>query len=270
MTKLPSIVLAFAALTLSGCWWVTTNSEGKTIKRDVTTLQSQIGAKEKSMDAEIAKLQKILDDATKLLKRNSADLGADVEVVRKDIANHNGDIALLKNQVTELKTAFDSYKKTNDARLDALEQRIGQLESGKPSVNTSADELWKLAKTAFDAQRWSDAIELYKRLHTSFPTHELADDAIYFKGQCYSNLKDWEKAIASYQQLNEKFPDGSLTDDGLYFAAVAAQHLKQCAEARAYISIIKNKHPKSNVMKQANDLDAALKKDAKNKAKCSA
>jgi TolA-binding protein len=270
MTKLTAILVTLLSFGLSGCWWVTTNSEGKTIRKDVTTLQSQIGSKEKSMDAEIAKLRQNNEDATKLLKRNSADLGADMEVVRKDIAGHNGDIAQLKNQLAELKGAFDAYKNANDKRIDALEQRIGQLESGKPSVNTSAEDLWKLAKTAFDAQRWTDAIDLYARLHTSFPSHALAADAIYFKGQCYSNLKEWDKAIAAYQMLNSKFPEGSLTDDGLYFAAIAAQQLKQCGEARAYISIIKNKHPKSNVMKQANDLDAILKKDAKNKAKCAA
>jgi hypothetical protein len=32
--------------------------------------------------------------------------------------------------------------------------------------------------------------------------------------------------------------------------------------------LIKQKYPKSNVTKQANDLDAGLKRDLKNKAKC--
>src|SRR5690606_29797433 len=122
---------------------------------------------------------------------------------------------------------------------------------------------------AFQASRYNEAIEIYKRLVQSFPTHERADDAAYFRGQSYTNLKDWDRAIAAYQILFNKYPDSPLADDGLYFAALAAQSLKNCTEARAYLGQIKQKYPKSNVIKQANSLEAALKKVAKNKAQCS-
>lgn len=258
------------ALALSGCFWATTKSEGEALRKDVTTLQDRIGTKEKELGEQVEQLKKVLDDATRLLKRNSADLGADVEALRTELRTANGLVAAMTNTVNDLKTSFDAYKKQNDARLDSLEQRLGQLESGKPSANSSPDDLWKLGSTAFEAARYSDAIDIFKRLHQSFPTHERADDAIYFKGQAFTNLKDWEKAIGAYQQLGDKFPDGALTDDGYYFAALAAQNLKQCSEARAYLNIVKTKFKKSNVLKQATDLDNQLKKDAKNKAKCAA
>ena len=149
-------------------------------------------------------------------------------------------------------------------------QRVAQIESGKPSAASSPDDLWRLGSAAFEAQRYNDAIDIFKRLAQTYPTHDRADDAMYFRGQAYTNLKDWEKAIGAYQQLVDKYPDGALTDDGLYFAALAAQQLKQCTEARTYLGIIKSKYSKSNVSKQAAELDAQLKKDAKNKAKCSA
>ena len=65
----------------------------------------------------------MLEDATKVLKRNSADLGADVEQLRNDVRTANGLVTAVNNSVNELKTAFDKYRKDNDARLDALEQR---------------------------------------------------------------------------------------------------------------------------------------------------
>ena len=52
-------------------------------------------------------------------------------------------------------------------------------------------------------------------------------------------------------------------------AALAAQQLKNCTEARTYLDLVKKKYPKSNVTKQVNELDAALKRDLKNKATCS-
>jgi TolA-binding protein len=83
-----------------------------------------------------------------------------------------------------------------------------------------------------------------------------------------TSLKDWDHAIGVYQQLYDKYPTSSLADDGLYFAAVAANQLKNCTEARTYLGLIKQKYPRSNVTKQADELDKTIKKDLKNKAKC--
>jgi TolA-binding protein len=259
---------AIAPLLLTGCFWTTTKAEGESMRRDITQLQGQMSSKQQELNSEIAQLKSVLDDATKLLKRNSADLGADVDGLRADIRTANGLVTAVNNSVNELKTAFETYRKANDARLDGLEQRLGQIESGKPSANSGPDDLWKLGTQAFEAARFNEAIDIYKRLVSSFPTHSRADDAQYFRGQSYTNLKDWDNAIGAYQQLVQKYPDSDFADDGMYFAALAAQQLKNCTEARTYLGIIKAKYPKSNVTKQATDLDAQIKKDAKNKSKC--
>jgi tol-pal system protein YbgF len=259
---------ALALLLLGGCFWSTTKAEGQALRKDVTNLQTKVSVKERSLDEQIDQLKKVLEDATKLLKRNSADLGLEVEQLRADVRTANGLVTTVNSQINDLRAAFDAYKKQHDAKVDALEQRVAQLESGKPAASSSPEDLWRLGSAAFEAGKYSDAIEIFKRLTQSFPSHDRADDALYFRGQAYTNLKDWEKAIGIYQQLVDKYPDGSFTDDGLYFAALAAQQLKQCNEARTYLGVIKTEYPKSNVAKQASDLDAAIKKDLKTKAKC--
>jgi len=259
MTKIP-LVLAL----LSGCFWATTKSEGEAIKKDVRSLNERLQTKELDLQSKIQELEKILAESAKLLKRNSADLGADVDTLRNDVRTANGLVTAVNNGVNELKVELAKAI----AKIDGLEARLAQMESGKPSANSGPDDLWKLGSTAFEAARYNEAIDIFKRLVTSFPTHTRADDAQYFRGQSYTNLKDWEKAIASYQALVEKYPDSDLADDGLYFAAVAAQNLKNCTEARAYLGVIKTKYGKGNSAKAAGDLDATIKKDAKNKAKC--
>jgi TolA-binding protein len=262
---LPALVLSLLG---SGCFWVTTKSEGEQLRKELTLVRGRLDAKEKTLDEQIAQLQKVLEDATRVLKRNSADLGADVDALRAEVRTANGLVTSVNNSINELKQAFDTYRKGNDARADALEQRVVQIESGKPTASSSPEELWKLGSAAFEAARYNDASDVFKRLSQSYPTHERADDAVYFRGQAYTNLKDWDHAIGVYQQLYEKYPASSFADDGLYFAAVAAQQLKNCTEARTYLSLVKQKYPKSNVSKQVDELDKAIKKDVKNKTKC--
>jgi len=251
-----------------GCFWVTTKSEGESLRKDVTTLQDRINSKEKTLDAQISQLNKVLEDATNILKRNSADLGADVDSLRNDVREAKGLVVAVNNSINELKASVDTYKKTNDARLDALDQRVAQIESGKPAANASPDDLWRLGKQQFEQQKYTDAIEIFKRLVTTYPTNGHAPDAQYFRGLSYTNLKDWDHAIGAYQQLVDKYPNSDLADDGLFFSAQAAVELKNCTEARAYLGVIKQKYPKSNVLKQANDLDAQIKKNQKDKNKC--
>jgi TolA-binding protein len=264
--KLASILLC---IPLTGCFWFTTKNEGHKLRTDVDDVKGRLDKKEAALDDQIKQLKAVLDDATHLLKRNSADLGADVESLRGDLGKAKELVVGMNTTVNDLKTAFDTYKKQNDARLDGLEQRLGQIESGKPSANSSPDDLWRLGNEAFSAARYNDAVEIFKRLVQTFPTFAKANNAQYFKGQSYTKLQDWDKAIGAYQALVEKYPDSDLADDGLYFAAQAAQALKNCTEGRTYLGLIKTKYPKSNVTKQANDLDAQIKKDLKNKAKCS-
>ena len=261
-------IIAFASLVLTGCFWVTTKSEGETLRHDVDSLNTRISSKEKALDDQVKQLQTVIDEATKVLKRNNADIGADVDQLRTDVRTANGLATSINNSMNELKLAFDKYQKDTDTRLDGLEARLGQLESGKPSANSGPDDLWRLGSQAFDAGRYADAVDIYKRLAQSFPNHEKAPNARYFEGQSYSNLKDWDHAIGAYQTLYEKYPTSDLADDGMFLAAQAAQQLKLCDEARAYLGIIKQKYPKSNVLKQANELDRQLAKDEKNKGKC--
>lgn len=267
--RVGSVALLLGTLS-SGCFWVTTKSEGEQLRKELGAVQSRLDAKEKVLDDQIAQLQKVLEDATRVLKRNSADIGADVDALRGEVRTANGLVTAVNNSINELKQSVDTYRKGNDARLDGVEQRVAQIESGKATASSSPEELWKLGSTAFEAARYNDAIDAFKRLAQTYPTHVRADDAVYFRGQAYTNLKDWDHAIGVYQQLYEKYPDSDLADDGLYFAALAAQQLKNCTEARTYLSLLKQKYAKSNVTKQADELDKALKKDLKNKAKCSA
>lgn len=263
------LALVLSASLLGGCFWATTKSEGEALRKDVTTLQDQMSSKQKELDDQIAQLQKVLDESSKLLKRNSADLGADVDTLRNEVRTANGLVAAMNNTANELKIAFEAYRKSNDARLDQVEQRLAQIESGKPTASSSPDDLWKLGTQAFEVARYNDAIDIFKRLASTYPTHERADDALYFRGQAHTNLKEWEKAIGVYQILLDKFPSSPLTDDGLYFAALAAKELKACTEARTYLGIIKSKYGKSNVAKQAADLDTQIRKVMKNKSQCS-
>jgi TolA-binding protein len=252
------------AVGMTSCLGTTSRHDGQQLRRDIAMLQARLETKETQLASEIAQLQKVFDDATRLLTRNGADLGAAVAELRVAIRETSASVTAVNTAVTEVDRGIAAIR----VRVDAVESRIAQLESGRPSARSSPDELWRLGSQAFEVRRFKEAISIFERLAEAYPTHVRADDALYFRGQGLGQLEAWSRAIAAYQKLLEKHPDSDLADDGLYFSAIAAKALKNCTEARTYLAILRSRYRKTNVAAAAAKLDAQLKRDARKKLAC--
>jgi tol-pal system protein YbgF len=265
------------ALLQTGCFWVTTKHEGQKLRADVIQLETRLTTREESLQGKIQELERVLGEATQLLKRNSADLGADFESLSEQVRVLQGLVTAAKNHAEEVRKEVVALQKSVDndrevlaRRLESLEQRIAELEgqARQPATPQSPNELYAEGKAAFDAGDSARARSLFQQMVTRFPSHDRADDAQYYRGETYFREKDYDSAIREFQKVFDKYKDSSLADDALFRAGEAAQALRRCSEARAYFGLLRQKYPKSSLDKKAQDKDKELKRDAKNKAKC--
>jgi TolA-binding protein len=259
MKRLLLLTLLLPSLAATGCFWTTTKSEGRRLRHDVDALDTRVSTKETELGGKVDELQKTLDEAAKLLKRNSADLGADVERIDQAQREALGLVTAAQSSSEEIRLGFERYKASNDERLAALEARVAMLETAKsaPAPKQSADDLWTAGKAAFEAKKWSEARDAFKKLALGFPDNET-----------YFQEKNYDAAIGEYQKVFDKFPTSDLADDSLFRAGEAAEALKNCTEARAYFGLVKEKYPKSSLVKKAGEKDKALKKAGSDKKKC--
>jgi TolA-binding protein len=259
--KVAGVVLALTAWMASGCFWTTTKSEGRALRRDVMALEQRVTTKEDNLDSQVATLKRVVDEATRLLARNSANLGADFHAVQTDMRQMRG-------LLSSLQTAVEDLRGQHAARLDAIEKRLVAMEQ-KPSAPSGPAELWRLAKDAWEVGRYEEARELYERLVAQYPGDDRADDAQYFRGEAYFAQRSWMSAIREYRRVVDKHPDSPLADDALFRAAEAATQLKSCAEARTYLGLLKERYRGSNLLKKAESMDKDLRARAKTKGRCS-
>ncbi len=254
--------LLAALVLLPGCFWTTTKSEGKAMRSDIDKLSARVDSKESELQSKIAELQTALDEAAKLLKRNSADLGADVAAMRDELRAATG---LAASTVADNTAVREALAKV-EARLVVLETKIGTPTA--PAI--TADSLWNDGKVAFEATRYEDARTAFAKLLTSFPASERADDAQYFRGEAYYKEAKYEDAIRDYQKVPDKFPSSALADDAIFRSAEAATALKNCTEARAYYGALKQRYGTSSLIKKADENDKVLAtaQSKKDKTKC--
>ena len=161
-------------------------------------------------------------------------------------------------------------------RLQAESVNINAVRGSRVSVladDQSHSRTWRdirmiITDSTLSQEVKGQAISIFERLAETYPTHVRADDAMYFRGQCFGQLAERSRAIAAFERLRTMYPESALADDGLYFAALAAKELKNCTEARTYLAILKSKYSKTNVSEAAQKLDAQIRKDARKRSVC--
>lgn len=260
----------------TGCFWVTTKHEGEVLRRDVNALNKRVQTKESDLEGKINQLEAVLEEATQVLKRNSADLGADFELLSEQVRTLQGLLTTAKNytdevreEVVTLKQTVDNDREVMAKRLESLEQRLAELEEkAKEPPPKPPDQLYDEGKAAFDAGDYSTARKLFKQLVVHHPTHKRADDAQFYRGESYFRDKDYDGAIREFQKAFDKYKTSPIADNALFRAGEAAQRLQRCSEARAYFGLLRQKYPRSTLAKKARAKDRQLKRDAKNRRKC--
>ncbi len=265
--RIAAVICGFC---LTGCFWVTTKSEGDALRKDQQAMDKRVVDLEKGLDTKAKELQKVLDEATKLLARNSANIGEQVSTVENEIREIRGVISELKRWTEELQV--QGKKGTDDLRaaqqkLVDLDGRLAVIEQRAAGPQT-ADELMKAGKDAYAAKDYAAARGHFKKLVTKFPDDSRAAEAQWLRAESHMIEKDYEQAIVEFQKIMDKYAKGDRGDDAFFRAGEAAEKLKNCAEARAYYSALRQQFKSSPLAKKAAERDDFLKRKAKDSKVC--
>jgi outer membrane protein assembly factor BamD (BamD/ComL family) len=65
---------------------------------------------------------------------------------------------------------------------------------------------YESGKAAYDRRDWTDAIADLKAYVEQYPGTELTDDALYYLGQSYFQIKDYALASSQLDRLARDFP----------------------------------------------------------------
>jgi len=217
------------------------------------------------------------------LRDQSAELSVILDRLRDEIQGLTGRLEeteyLLKQKIT---TIEDSDRKrgnkservkeitvANRDRIDRLEQYLNfesskQIGSAKKTVSqaekeVSEDQMYMLAKQAFDKGDFESAREGFQKLIEKYPKSQHADNAQFWIGEIYYREKWFEKAILEYQKVIENYPKGNKVQASLLKQGFAFFNLGDKANCRLILKELVTKYPKSNEAKIANDKLKGLK-----------
>jgi tol-pal system protein YbgF len=263
-------VLVLLASLLPGCATLDDRDQLRAQIKDIREMSTKNEAKAAElatqMDEQLKRLRSIVDEATKVVTRNSADVGGKVDKLVVDLAQVTGRIDDIQHTVDALTKQFQDYRAASDTKLEQLTNTMTQAKN--PPVPETPEAVIAEGDKRLAANQFSDARRLYEAFVNRYPTDPHAPRAQFQIGEAYLAEKRYANAIGAFTKVIDNFPKSENVPDAMFKNGVAFYALKYCSDAKVYFQELLKRYPKTNWKKEANEQLKDLAKDAKNKNAC--
>lgn len=262
-TTVIGCVLAAGSALLSACWATTEQASQLARRSDAleartTALETGLGeelrAEVDRAKTKVAELEEVLERATRVVTRASADTGAQVEQLQQQIAQQEGAIAELRHEVTRLQEEFREQQTDYEGRMKKLARRAGiDMPLEEAEIPADRDAHWQAAVRAYEARDFSTARALYRAYVTRYRDDAHADDAQLAIGRSYLQEDRPATALGELRHVIADFQNGDAVPAALLDMADAFYRLHACTDARTALDALVRGHPRSPLVSQARE-----------------
>ena len=241
-----------------------TTGEGEKMRADIDSLRTkldEIEKRDKEYKEQVVRLRTVLDQATKLLTRNSADVGAKAAKAEQDIAVLQGrieemahSIELANRQATDDRTRLE----TRVAAMEQLQTKI--VDKVAPTMPDDKEQLWQQAAQRLASGQRDDGRRFYRVFIQRFPQDPRAPQAYLAIGMSFVQESKHPNAANEFRNVLTNYATAPEVPEAMWQLSLAFVQLKWCTDAKALLNDLAKRYPKSP---RANDAKGELKTIAK-------
>lgn len=258
--RIPGLA-AVVVLCASGCLMTTADGEKLRSETNERIAQLELQSKQEraQLEAKLKELQDVLDQATAVLKRGSADVGAQVEQLRDQLNTAQGQLAELQHRVDLADQQFQAQR----AELDQRFASLGSSGAARPAV-AAADippdksAHFAAAYQAYQASDYDKARALWREYITRYPKDAKTGEAQYWIGATYTQQNKPATALGEYRKVIADYEKSSAVDVALYGMADAFYRLHACTDAKSAVQALVKRKPESSLADRAKKLQKSI------------
>ncbi|MEO8198763.1 MAG: tol-pal system protein YbgF [Thermoanaerobaculia bacterium] len=215
------------------------------VQRQATLLQQQGSSKQ-----EVAQLESTIQRQTEALLKAEADMRLDINSLSAQIAqlqdkleDTNYRLAQVSQQIA---TTNQDLKASRTA--PAVPGAPGDGTAGAASADTASDPetLYQTSYSDYLRGNYDLAMLGFKQYLEAFPETDLADNAIYWIGECFYRQQKYVEAIAEYDRVLKQFPRSDKTASALLKKGFALLEQGQRKEGIAQLQSVAKSFPSSD------------------------
>lgn len=249
----------------AGC---VTAGQGEAMRAETARLKTRLDEMEeryKNSNEQMDRLRKVLDEATALLTRNSADLGAKVQKAELEQASLGGRLEEAQHLLDQLQRSL-ADQSNRLAALETGQQKI--VERVAPTMPEDKDGLWREAQARLTSGQREEARRFLRAYVQRFPQDPRAGEAQLAVGKSYTAEQRHTQAAAEYQKVLDSYPKSPAVPEAMWSLALAFIELKFCGDARAIFLDMAKRYPHSPHAAEAKTKAKDLVRLAKDRDRC--
>lgn len=238
--KFPKLILLALALSFSGCvpFWAGNrmNREIEQLRSEQAELTKSLREKEQQLTemiasarSDVTELNKVIKDATELLQRNTADFGAEMEELRREVERLRGQNEELAFKLSKLEQDLQLFKEDVDLRF---------ADGGGGAMPEKPDELYKYAADKFQAGDYRMARKGFETFARKNPKDRRMDEVAFFIGETFFKEGQWVSAIYEYQKILKNHPKSDRMDDATFRIGESFVKVGKCKEAQIFFETV--------------------------------
>jgi len=246
------------------------------IYKDVQLLTQQILELDKKIGKNAEDIKFIKDQLNELLtlfrlfqkeqanfKENQKNIPAQYRILLEKIEGLNTQLAAYNEELLEIKKASLQAAQAVDETTEeqapppsekAAEDKKKEEQTEKkdesteepqapPSTLLSPKEVYNMAYSDYRKGNFELAIDGFKIYREQFPESPLADNALYWIGECYFSQEKFEEAIDSFNDLILNYPQGDKIPAAYLKKGISLTELGKKEEALSVFRLLVSKFP---------------------------
>ena len=159
----------------------------------------------------------------------------------------------MQNSLNEQKSSMENLKQRIETLEKAketvkipkisMEQQTSTLKKEPVPEDTKPSLLYKKARSLLLEENFPKASELFKAFVVQHPGSPLADNALYWLGECHYALGDFPDAIKVFKEVVDSYPKGGKVPDALLKTAYSYLSLGDSDRAHHYLKLVVKGYP---------------------------
>lgn len=223
--------------------------EGKRLKREIGRLKTELEEAQQTTDAcpgpEEVEVEPTSPETIGLDQQiEESDLEAPPVVVAEPIAAD---------------PALETAGETQDPPPTIFSELPEQTPVAAAAPTATAQVLYDEGYALFHQNRYSDAEERFHRFIELFPETNLADNALFWIGECRYARGEFNSALEAFSGTVERFPHSNKVSDALLKAGKCLESLGDPQQALTTYEEVVSRYPDSAAAAQAHDRLEALR-----------
>ena len=255
------VLLGSLAAPLTGCM---SAGEGEKMQAEITDLRArldEIDKRDKEYKEQVVRLKKVLDEATSLLTRNSADVGAKAAKAEQDIASLQGRLDEMAHAQEQQARQLADENNRLETRLSSLEQTQTKIvDKVAPVMPDDKDQLWTQAGQRLSGGQRDEGRRFYRVFIQRFPADPRSPQAYLAIGMSFVQETKYANAVAEFQKVLDTYPKSPEVPEAMWQLSRSFVELHFCSDARSLLGDLMKRYPKSA---RAADAKSELKTIAK-------